>query len=66
MDEVVKSARKNKRTAHITFFDLENVFGSVPHSLIMDTLQRNHLPENICTYFSLFYANCRAVVETPS
>ena len=37
MDEVVKSARKNKRTAHITFFDLEDAFGSVPHSLIMDT-----------------------------
>ena len=66
MDEVVKSARKNKRTAHITFFDLEDAFGSVPHSLIMDTLRRNHLPENICTYFSFFYANCRAVVETPS
>ena len=66
MDGVVKSARKNKRTTHITFFDLEDAFGSVPHSLIMDTLRRNHLPENICTYLSLFYANCRAVVETPS
>ena len=66
MEEVIKSARKNKRTAHITFFDLEDAFGSVPHSLIMDTLRRNHLPDNICSYFSFFYANCRAVVETPS
>ena len=66
MEEVIKSARKNKRTAHITFFDLEDAFGSVPHSLIMDTLKRNHLPDNLCSYFSFFYANCKAVVETPS
>ena len=38
MDEVIKNARIKKRTVHITFFDLEDAFGSVPHSLIQDTL----------------------------
>ena len=66
MDEVMKSARKSKRTAHITFFDLEDAFGSVPHSLIMNTLKRNLLPDNICSYMSGFYTNCKAVVETPN
>ena len=66
MEEVIKNARKTKRTAHITFFDLEDAFGSVPHSLIMETLRRNHIPENLCIYLSSFYSNCRAVVETPS
>ena len=66
MEEVIKNARKNKRTAHITFFDLEDAFGSVPHNLIMETLRRNHVPDNICSYMSSFYSNCRAVVETQS
>ncbi len=66
MEEVIKNARKAKRTAHITFFDLEDAFGSVPHSLIQETLKRNHVPENICKYLNSFYNNCQAVVQTPS
>jgi hypothetical protein len=66
MEEVIKSARKNKKTAHITFFDLEDAFGSVPHSLIQETLKRNHLPENIQSYLNNFYSNGTAVVQTSS
>ena len=66
MEEVIKSARKNKKTCHISFFDLEDAFGSVPHSLIQETLKRNHLPENVQSYLSNFYSNGRAVVQTPS
>jgi hypothetical protein len=66
MEEVIKSARKSKRTAHITFFDLEDAFGSVPHSLISHTLRRNHLPENLHNYLMSFYSNCLSVVETPT
>ena len=35
VEEIMKDARKKKRTAHITYFDAEDVFGSVPHSLII-------------------------------
>ena len=66
MEEVIKHARKNKKTAHITFFDLEDAFGSVPHALIHETLKRNHIPENIQSYLASFYKNYRAVVQTPS
>ena len=65
-EEVIKSAIKSKKTAHITFFDLEDAFGSVPHSLIQESLMRNHLPENLCSYLMSFYSNCRYVVKTPS
>ena len=41
MEEVIKNARKNRKTAHISFFDLEDAFGSVPHTLIDETLKRN-------------------------
>ena len=66
MEEVIKNARKNRKTAHISFFDLEDAFGSVPHTLIDETLKRNHLPENIQSYLSQFYSNGNAVIHTPS
>ena len=47
MEEIMKDARKQKKTAHITFFDLEDAFGSVPHSLIMESLKMNFVPQNI-------------------
>ena len=66
MEEIIKDARTRNRTVHITFFDLEDAFGSVPHNLIQETLRRNHLPDNICSYFSNFYLTCQAVTLTPS
>ena len=62
MEEIIKDARARKKTVHITFFDLEDAFDSVPHDLIQETLQRNHIPENICTYFSSFYSSSQAMV----
>ena len=66
LEEIFKDARTSSRTCHGTFFDLEDAFGSVPHSLIMETLKINHLPDNICDYFSRLYSSCQAVVQTPT
>jgi hypothetical protein len=66
MDELVKHARYKNKTAHITFFDLEDAFGSVPHSLIEDSFKRNHLPENIRKYFNDLYVSTQSVVKTSS
>ena len=66
MEEIMKDARKQNRTAHITFFDAEDAFGSVPHNLIMESLKKNFLPDNIILYFSQLYSSCQAVVLTPS
>ena len=52
----MKDARKQERTA----------FGSIPHSLIIESLKKNFLPENIIHYFSELYSSCQAVVQTPS
>ena len=39
-------------------------FGSVPHSLIMNSLKRNHIPHKICQYFENCYRNVDGVVLT--
>ena len=41
MEKIMKDARKQKRTAHFTYFDAEDAFGSIPHSLIIGSLKKN-------------------------
>ena len=57
MDEIIKTARSKKKTAHITFFDLEDAFGSVPHPLILHSLRRFKFPAEIQYYINTLYSN---------
>ena len=66
MEEIVKDARVNKRTLHITFFDLQDAFGSVPHRLIQHTLERNLFPQPVQDYLHRHYNNTKSVVVTPT
>ena len=66
MEEIIKDAKHKSKTKHITFFDLEDAFGSVPHSLIQTTLENNFIPENIRLYFHNFYSQVQPVLETKS
>ena len=65
LEEIIMDAKHRKLTCHMTFFDLEDAFGSVPHSLIHETLSRNFLPHNILQYFKSCYGNSQSVVQTP-
>ena len=60
MDEIITLAKKQRKTAHITFFDLEDAFGSVPHNLIFETLRRNNFPQPLQKYFKSLYTNARS------
>ena len=64
MEVLIKDARFRNHTLHTTFFDLEDAFGSVPHSLIQQSLEQHFLPPNIIQYFHNNYKNSKAVVET--
>jgi hypothetical protein len=39
VQEVIQHAKSNHRTAHITWFDLVDAFGSLSHMLILHVLQ---------------------------
>ena len=64
MLEMIKSSRINKKTLHITCFDLADAFGSVPHELISRSTRRAHLPNNIQLYITNLYNGGKAVVKT--
>ena len=50
MQEIIKQTRVSKKTLHLTFFDLADAFGSVPHEMIKLTLEKHGLPNNIRSY----------------
>ena len=52
MQEILNHCKYHRETVHVTWFDLEDAFGSVPHDLIPISLKIMHLPDNIRTYIS--------------
>ena len=40
LEEIISQGKANKKMVHVTFFDLEDAFRSVPHPLIIHTLKR--------------------------
>ena len=64
LDEIIKDVKNKRKTVHITFFDLADAFGSVPHNLITATLKRNNFPPEIQFYINQFYTNIQARVQT--
>lgn len=63
--EVLAHARQSKRTAHVTFFDIADAFGSVSHDLIKLTMERNGIPPSIVTYIQNLYGNLSGYVQGP-
>jgi hypothetical protein len=64
-NELVSHAKSNQRTLHVTFFDLEDAFGSVHHDLISHSLTRLRFPTNITRYIENLYSNLDGRVITP-
>ena len=65
MREIIAHARHVKRTAHITFFDLADAFGSVSHEMISHTLERNGIPPPIVDYVNNLYSRLSGYVQGP-
>ena len=50
IQEVIQHAKANNKTAHVTWFDLIDAFGSLSHMLIPYVLSHYHLPIRIVNY----------------
>ncbi len=62
--EMMQHAKANRKTLHLTFFDLEDAFGSVQHQLIMHGFQRFDIPVPIQNYIKELYDNISGKVVT--
>ena len=64
VQEVIQHAKLNNKTTNITWFDLKDAFGSVPHELIPYVLSYYHIPKQIITYITSLYTKLNGRVYT--
>ena len=64
LQEVIEDARIRKKDLHITWFDLQDAFGSVNHQLIPFTMKHYHFPQFIIDYISNLYKKINGRIMT--
>ena len=64
VQEVIRHSRLSNHTAHMTWFDLTDAFGSVPHALIQHVLSYYNLPPQIISYIQDIYTKLKGRVAT--
>ena len=64
LQEVIQDAKANRKTVHISWFDLTDAFGSVSHDLIQFCLEHFHLPEAERKYIHSLYSQLSGKIST--
>ena len=59
LSHLIKEAKERKKNLVITWLDIANAYGSIPHSLILTALHRAHVPEEVCELVKTYYADVR-------
>ena len=63
IQEVIQHAKANHKTVHITWFDLEDAFGSVSHVLISYVMSHYHIPAQIIRYITNQYSKLNGYIH---
>ena len=59
LSQLIREAKAEKKNLVITWLDVANAYGSIPHSLIQTALQRAHVPEDMCNLVKDYYSTAR-------
>ena len=62
--ELLSDAKKKNKTIHMTFFDLQDAFGSVEHNLLHYALELYNFPPEIRSYIRNLYSRLQGHVRT--
>ncbi|XP_061733213.1 uncharacterized protein LOC133536595 [Nerophis ophidion] len=55
--QLIREARENKGDLAVLWLDLENAYGSIPHKLVEEALNRHHIPKKFRDLILDYYAN---------
>ena len=64
LEEVIKYAKTNRKMLYVAWFDLQDAFGSVSHSLIQWILSHFHILESEAAYILDLYSKLTGKVKT--
>ena len=64
LSQLIKEAKAGKKSLVITWLDIANAYGSLPHWLILSSLRRAHVPEEMCTLIAEYYSDVKIRFST--
>merc|ERR1712039_801923 len=59
VSQLIREAKKKKKNLVVTWLDIANAYGSIPHELIMKSLSEAHIPEDVIHMVENYYNNAR-------
>ena len=59
LSQLIREAKAEKKGLVVTWLDIANAYGSIPHSLIKLALRRAHVPEEFCNLVESYYGNVK-------
>ena len=62
VQEIIQHPKSKHKTVHITWFDLEDAFGSVCHMFIPFVMKHYHISTQITKYITSLYSKLRGKV----
>ena len=66
LSQLIREAKAGKKNLVITWLDIANAYGSIPHDLIQAALCQAHVPEVICALVESYYNNMKMRFTTAS
>ena len=64
LSEVIQDAKHRRKTVHISWFDLKDAYGSIPHLLIQYCMRLYHVPPGEIEYIMNLYSQLKGAVTT--
>ena len=55
ISQMIREAKAGKKDLVVTWLDLANAYGSIPHHLIMEALKNTHVPERVQDLIKSYY-----------
>ncbi|GFT34818.1 retrovirus-related Pol polyprotein from type-1 retrotransposable element R2, partial [Nephila pilipes] len=66
LEQAIGQARRAHKDISMTWLDLENAFGSVPHSFILGAIERAGVPESTAALVSALYTGSTSTIRVES
>lgn len=55
--QLLREAKENKGDLVVLWLDLANAYGSIPHKLVLETLERHHVPASVKYLIMDYYSD---------
>ena len=64
LTQLIREAKTERKNLVVTWLDIANAYGSIPHSLIMGSLRKAHVPEEEVSLVESYYSDVQIRFST--